>query len=356
MLKHIKQLDGLRFIAIFLVLLQHFAFFIGNKLNAGYYGVDLFFVISGFLITTILYRSKESFWPSYKKFLGRRTLRIFPVYYATIIILYFLDFPNVKEYILYLLTYTHNFAIVYFDIPTSHSTHFWSLSVEEQFYLFWPFLILGLRFKMRILKAIIIILIVLCAAQVMFKLVDFITPYNYYGLIPRAYSLALGGLGALWFAQGKIPLSILKMKWLEPVMIGLLLVLLITQPTIKLVLLPIISLYLILKTAYQGFSFNFINRFLSNDKIVYIGAISYGIYVFHLPLAYYLTTYVFDPYIWKRIDFSVLGPLAKIEFHSWVVKFPLYSAISVLLAHLSFKYFEKPILGLKDKLFKYDHH
>lgn len=353
-MKHIKQLDGLRFIAIFLVLLQHFAFYIGNRINAGYYGVDLFFVISGFLITTILYNSKESFWPSYKKFLGRRTLRIFPLYYATIIILFCLNFPYVREYILYLLTYTHNFAIVYFKIPSSHSTHFWSLSVEEQFYLFWPFLILGLRTKMKLLKVSIIALIIFCAAQVVYKLIPALTPYNYYGLIPRAYSLAMGGLGAILFAQGKIPLSILRMKWLEPVVVVSLMLLLFFQPTIKLILLPIISIYLILKTAYQGFSFNFINKFLSNNKITYIGAISYGIYIFHLPLAYYLTTYVFDPFIWKQIDFSKFGSFAKIEFHSWVIKLPLYSLISIGVAHLSFKYFEKPILGLKDKLFKYN--
>ena len=83
-MKHYKQLDGLRFIAVSLVLVEHFATFLGRHISAGYYGVDLFFVISGFLITNILLRSNESFGKTYKNFIGRRTLRIFPIYYLTI--------------------------------------------------------------------------------------------------------------------------------------------------------------------------------------------------------------------------------------------------------------------------------
>ena len=80
-MKRIDQVDGLRFIAVVFVLIEHFASIIGKYISAGYYGVDLFFVISGFLITGILLNSKGTFGSVYKKFIGRRTLRIFPLYY-----------------------------------------------------------------------------------------------------------------------------------------------------------------------------------------------------------------------------------------------------------------------------------
>ncbi|RZK26098.1 MAG: acyltransferase, partial [Flavobacterium sp.] len=74
--KYYPKIDGLRFVAITLVLFEHFPPWIGRYFSGGYYGVDLFFVISGFLITKILYQSKEhNFFKAYMGFLGRRTLR-----------------------------------------------------------------------------------------------------------------------------------------------------------------------------------------------------------------------------------------------------------------------------------------
>ncbi len=148
-MKHFKQLDGLRFVAVFLVLIIHFATIIGMHFSAGYYGVELFFVISGFLITTILLKTEEPFGIAYKKFIGRRTLRIFPIYYLTIFILFIIGNKYVHEYLIYCLTYTYNY--IYFKVPVNSISHFWSLGVEEQFYLFWPFLILSLRNNLKLL-------------------------------------------------------------------------------------------------------------------------------------------------------------------------------------------------------------
>ncbi len=352
-MKYNKQLDGLRFIAIFLVLIEHFATVISRFISAGYFGVDLFFVISGFLITSILLKSKESFLISYKKFIGRRTLRIFPVYYLTILILFIVGYEYVHRYLIYVLTYTYNYAWVYYHIPTNAINHFWSLCVEEQFYLFWPFVILGLRNNLQILKIIVLGLVLVCSLQLWFNIFPSVTPYNIVGLFPRANSLGIGALGAILYKENKIPVKILEHKWLEVLTIAILVFFLATSFNLKYVVCPILSLFLILKTTHHGFSLTFLNNFLKNKWVVYIGSISYGLYVFHWPLEFYMDKYVFDPLLWDRINFAALGVFEKIRYHSYLIKLPLYSFIAIIMAHLSHKYFEKPILSLKDKYFKY---
>jgi peptidoglycan/LPS O-acetylase OafA/YrhL len=85
---------------------------------------------------------------------------------------------------------------------------------------------------------------------------------------------------------------------------------------------------------------------------MYIGTISYGIYVFHGPISYYFGQYIFDPF-WNGIRFESLGKFSKLEWHPWIIKFPLYSLLSIGVSALSFKYFETPILKLKDRIFRY---
>ena len=148
---YIKSLDGVRALAIILVLLFHFYY----VLEIGWIGVQMFFVLSGYLITNILLNSKEGSDLSFylKRFYWRRTLRIFPLYYVYLLVvtaIYLLIgvpkvFPNIAGY---LYTYTYNlqplFSELHFD---AFFTHFWSLSVEEQFYLVWPLLIFILNGK-----------------------------------------------------------------------------------------------------------------------------------------------------------------------------------------------------------------
>jgi peptidoglycan/LPS O-acetylase OafA/YrhL len=195
-MRYFKQLDGLRFIAVFLVLIEHFATFAGQHFSAGYYGVDLFFVISGFLITTILIRSNEPFGKAYKKFIGRRTIRIFPIYYLTILSLYIIGNKDVQQWMVYCITYTYNYAWTYFNIQVNPISHFWSLGVEEQFYLFWPFIILGLRKRTTLLKYVIWLLVVTCGVQLYFHVFKTLA-FSGLGLIPQAYALGIGALGAV---------------------------------------------------------------------------------------------------------------------------------------------------------------
>jgi peptidoglycan/LPS O-acetylase OafA/YrhL len=141
-MKHLPALDGLRGLAVMLVIVFHFGF-----LEAGWTGVQIFFVLSGYLITSILVRESSLDLPFYlKRFYWRRALRIFPLYYLylTVVGLVFClsGEPSVfgRQWP-YLFSYSFNFLRASPHYQNSfYLGHFWSLGVEEQFYLFWPLL------------------------------------------------------------------------------------------------------------------------------------------------------------------------------------------------------------------------
>ena len=351
-MQYFKKIDGLRFIAISLVLLEHFAKILGNSIFAGFYGVDLFFCISGFLITTILIKpNKNSFKHNYRNFIGRRIIRIFPIYYLTIGLLCLFQPRIVQGYLPYLLTYTFNYAVIIHGIPSFAIWHLWSLSVEEQFYLLWPFITITLKNKLDILFGIVLLIIVVSYSQLCFNMIPSISAYNYYSLLSRMGSLGLGALGVIAYRKELLPQKLFKSTIFEYFMLLFLCVTLISSFSLKMFFLGICSIYFILKAAYFNFSINSINRFLTNRFIVYIGTISYGIYIYHLPIDYFFSKYLLDPF-WKSIPFTSLGFFGKIRWNIWIIKFPLYTAISIFVAFCSFKYIEKPILGLKEKYFK----
>lgn len=352
-MKYYYKIDGLRFLAIFLVLLEHFAMFIGRPIYAGFYGVDLFFVISGFLVTMVLLKTNQmSFKENYWNFIGRRTLRIFPIYYMTILALWVLGLSTVRENLIYLLTYTFNYAIVFKNLPNSPINPFWSLCVEEQFYLFWPFFVLSLKRQKNILLIVIILVIVIGYSQIIFGIFPSLNKFNYYSLLTRMASLGLGALGAIIAKKNLLPDKIFQNKVFEYFMLLLLVTTLITTFTFKVFVLGICSLYLIIKAAFYSYSFKPLDNLVSNKNIMYIGTISYGIYIYHMPIDFYFSAYILNP-IWSSINFSSFGRLEKLRWHKWIIEFPLCSLLSILVAHLSFKYIESPILSLKDKFFTY---
>lgn len=150
-----RDIDGLRGIAILLVLVYHL---FPQHLPGGYIGVDLFFVISGFLITRILMHSPAGYWPSLVQFYARRIRRIFPALSAVLAFClvcgYFTLFPDeyalLGKHIASSPIFLNNFVLAdelnYFhqDAETKPLLHLWSLAVEEQFYLLWPLLVLTL--------------------------------------------------------------------------------------------------------------------------------------------------------------------------------------------------------------------
>ncbi len=154
---HVPELDGIRGIAILLVLLFHFSLNasgpLANVLSCGWCGVDLFFVLSGCLITGILLESKGSD-NYFRVFYARRALRILPLYFAAVAGIFFILLPAVRmlgkpgpwtaipssEQIWYWL-HISNWRTAYGHFAGEPIGHFWSLSIEEQFYLAWPLVI-----------------------------------------------------------------------------------------------------------------------------------------------------------------------------------------------------------------------
>src|SRR6185436_14575327 len=135
-------LDGLRALAVLLVVVCH-----QYVLSLGWVGVQIFFVLSGYLINGLLVRDREQPLGSYlRDFYGRRALRIFPLYYAVLAVLLLatmsrIRLAGVREALPFAATYTYNFWYAAHGTVSYLLTHFWSLCVEEQFYLVWPFVI-----------------------------------------------------------------------------------------------------------------------------------------------------------------------------------------------------------------------
>ena len=168
---YIPQLDGIRGLAIILVISFHYLGFI-PLFSFGWCGVDLFFVLSGYLITSrliVLQEQKNHLLKFYKN----RALRILPLYYLTLIIFYAGFNLLVKKENLYLFDfYNHNWisfalffqnwSFIYYSGPRENFLdHFWSLAIEEQFYLVWPFFLYKFRQQRYFYKLVFIIIILI---------------------------------------------------------------------------------------------------------------------------------------------------------------------------------------------------
>jgi peptidoglycan/LPS O-acetylase OafA/YrhL len=204
----VLELDGFRAFAVLMVLVMHLFFgwptpFLSSiprvirvAIGHGWLGVDLFFVLSGFLITGILVDSREGE-HYFRNFYTRRILRIVPLYLTCILIMYF-AYPAAGAYFGLSLLYLANFAYG-FGVKTPHGPGvFWSLAIEEHFYLLWPLLVRFLnRFWLFWLSVFIVvgtpILRGVCAHAGMDPELQ-IYPYSFF----RFDGLALGALLALW--------------------------------------------------------------------------------------------------------------------------------------------------------------
>lgn len=348
---YFEKIDGLRALAIGFVLVEHFAPSVGHRVTAGYFGVDLFFVISGFLVTSILLGARGSFASAYGKFVARRTLRIFPLYYLVLALLLATGYAPAREQILYLATYTYNYAWVALELPTGYLTHFWSLALEEQFYLVWPPIVLSLRRWPRVLFAGTGLFALACFFQLVTSRFESVAPYNYVGLFPRAGSLALGALGALLQRRPAFLDALFRNLLLEWLVLAGMAASLVTTYDLKLVVLGVGSLYLVLKAAHSEFQSTTLNRLLSHPWVLHVGRVSYGIYILHVPLGLWLTDRLVAPW-WMGIDFEGLGAFSWVRHALWVLLLPLYGGLSILAATLSHRYLERPILSLKDRWFR----
>lgn len=363
---YFSGLNGLRFFAALAVVITHIELIKGqmyfknlwdtNKLifELGGLGVVFFFVLSGFLITYLLLEEKKvSGTISVKKFYLRRILRIWPLYYLIIILGFFIlpmvpfiDIPFLSRhlnndfgsnFLMYILLFP-NLAFAFFG-AVPHIGQTWSIGVEEQFYILWPWLI---KYSKNVLRTLLVfmVLFILLKILVLFLVRTFpgnetlavIKPFL---AMTKMESMAIGGIGAyLLFHKmyiqrlynnfiliGSIVLCVL-LVYFTPAFI---------QDGIHLVY-SVLFLIIIINVSTNPDSF----LRLENRIFKMLGNISYGIYMYHM-----------------IVIALVIGTLKKLQFHvdnSVLSQIIVYSAcllLTILISWISYNFFERIFLKLK---------
>ncbi len=358
---YLVQLDGLRFIAVTLVMLDHW---LGeaNPLPLGYFGVNLFFVLSGFLITRILIASKQQderlgrgHGHALKAFYIRRNLRIFPVYYVTIGVLALVSFPAVRPNLAWLLTYTQNIWIVVHQTWLGAIDHLWSLAVEEQYYLFFPCLLLFLPWRW-----LVPMLVGLIGLSVGLRAYLFLTHAPWmaqFVLMPTCLdAFGLGGLLAYLFVFQRDRFTRLVQN--NGLLIGSF-VLYACHIWLMLSIQPsrnaltdisdrfVTSVFCTLLIGRAVIGFGQPGKWLLENPVSnYLGRISYGLYLFHnLVFNFYHTPATYPTLrLWHKIT-TVLPALET----SPVFRIGYFYLLTVLLATVSWYLLEKPINALKNR-------
>lgn len=351
-MKYIKQLDSFRAIAVTLVIISHWLpknHFL-NILPNGDIGVDAFFVLSGFLITRILleYRSKtdcdlNSKLIVVKNFYVRRSLRIFPVYYLLLIILLLLEkYINIqlKDSFIYHISYTSNLLFFKNQSWEGSLSHLWSLAVEEQFYLIWPWIIIFT--PLRYLKYTILgfICIGICSDLILYWL--FQGKILIYILTPTCFdAFGLGAIIAytLKYEEDKYLLLKKYLKWC--IVFGVCSVWIIHKLNPEIYFLrPLISLicaYLILFLIQEK---SFLQNVFSNSILIFIGKISYGMYLYHNFIPWFFENLLL--FIKNEMIDSILIN-NRIGLAVFISKYLLL----VIISWMSWKLVEKPLLHYK---------
>jgi len=359
-MKHIKGLDTLRAFAVIFVIVAHWGLPFDNSttmyrilmimIPEGKFGVNLFFVLSGFLITSILMNAvdngEEGRFTILKNFIIRRALRIFPIYYLTIFVLVLLNYPYLGDHIWWFVGYISN-ILVYKEQFWNPFSHTWSLSVEEQFYLIWPWLIIFT--SKRHIKYVLYVSILIGIGMSFYTAK--IHP-NRFGLVLMPSCLQAFGIGGLYSYISKdikakklflrvlniaFPVALLlHFYWAYSAPIGSFNYLFRTIDSI-------ISIWLIHRTivAKDGWAKTWL---LENPVLMKIGQISYGIYLLHGPLVY-----VYDVAVRNTLGGT---PIGKFLLFNAYASYGMRLVILYVLCIISFKYFEKPIMKLK-KYFEY---
>jgi peptidoglycan/LPS O-acetylase OafA/YrhL len=391
-MQRVTELDGLRAVAALAVFSCHFVGpnHVLGPLGLGWTGVDLFFTISGFLITSILLglRNQES---PYKTFYWRRILRIAPPYYAVLTVTLLLAIargehvsakdlvryglflssaePNVVKMVLArLLTGSHIVApasvvasgTVRYVVPGFGIwiSMYWTLSVEELFYLLWaPVMLKGTR---RTILLFCVAPLLVC--PILRGLAHSPSLGEYYGFVFRFDSLAAGGCVALLFMavkEGRLKARVLNRGLLVTAVVSLLGLLPVlwysgvsrgNDVRSALIfgmfgysLLAIFFASVVGVCVQQSGRPSVLLRVLRSDLAVRLGTISYVMYLIHMT-------------IYTLVEVSLLrflGASKGLGTDPWplLLRGSLATAITIAVASLSWKYFESPILRLKDKRF-----
>ncbi|MGH1403740.1 MAG: acyltransferase family protein [Alphaproteobacteria bacterium] len=376
--KHYAALDGLRGIAVLLVMWRHASTslaYYSDRWNDSLYasftvlgssGVTLFFVLSGFLITSILIDTSDD--PKcLRKFYIRRSLRIFPLYYLAIYLLLVLSGGNVSGFdfdagMWYYIFYVENIAILFNQNSELYNKnsyvlfhHFWSLAVEEQFYLVWPvcFLFLYRRYSIKtcIVVALFASLLSAFARYCMgFLYEGWFVAYTF--TLTRLDGLLLGALLACLFCKCEEEFKILSQMAVKilPILGGVIIFLVLVFSASSENISYMNTRYLLfLLSVFYMFLITYV---VSSDKQTWfkslcevkfltgIGTVSYGVYIFHWPVMSFVSGYFLRGEQWGYLP-------------SHVFVLVVGGGASILLAIASYYLFERPILKLKDRFAGY---
>lgn len=334
---HLPSLDGFRGISILMVVIGHL--FVRRGYDAWQYifngnlGVYIFFVISGFLITTLLLKERlKTKTISLRKFYIRRFLRIFPVAYLYLFVLIFLNyFLHLHiPWLAFLSAALYIQNIEYFNLSW-YTDHYWSLSIEEQFYLFFPSLIkknLKLYSIVMPLLLLVIPLLVFVCRHVRF-LED---SYFYYVVhfMLKFDGVMVGSFFSILVFKGLIPWAFIR-KYKMPLNIILLALTMVIHNNHSLTAINHLSSFfiavIIISNIYPADDVIF--KFLNNKWLIKIGILSYSIY------------------IWQQL-FTMTRSEPTSANIPWY-PLPVNVILLFVISYISYNYYEKSFLRLKDR-------
>jgi len=366
---HIQTLDGMRGIAVLSVLVFHLAWefpeagavamHLKRVFFTGWIGVDLFFVLSGFLITRgLVAPSKKPLGTRMKMFWMRRVLRIFPLYYAFIIVGTIIGavmggwLPGPAYWL-----YMQNYVLAFDDHELRWTAHFWSLAIEEQFYFVWPVVALVTP-KKRLVPLTVGLILACVAFRAGFTLKSHIwdplttVKFAYRATFTRADGLLLGALVAILQRESSHTLSHLWRRLRFPlfVMNGLALAgLYVVAKGLngydrRVIAAGYLMLALFFASAVSmcadGKIGERVKGFLTSKVLVSCGKVSYGMYIFHWPLLALSVP-------WLKRTQETMGEGGRIGLN---LGFMFGSIVLIWgFSQLSFRFFESPFLKLKEK-------
>lgn len=355
---YFPNLDGLRFFAFLIVFISHSVLFLWNGdlyLAQGDLGVNFFFVLSGFLITYLLYYEKEVSrgFINMKKFYVRKILRILPVLFIVLIVAYILGSIGLKNLpfavdlkvadIPWFLGFVSNFYIIQATASAAIAI-LWAVSVEVQFYIFWPLLVSWI--KRKYIPAVLITIIILAT---IFRFTHSEDPnqilYSTFSVISDIAIGSLFGFFAFFrknFAEKmsafftRKNVILLYVVFFISVWVKMFPSRFISQPlmglytTILPVVFSLLFIFIIFEQNYSNFS---LFKASTNKKIAYLGKISYGLYAYHM--------------ICIAIIFSILR---SIGINSGLIISIVSFIFTIFISHLSYKFIEVKVLGFKKKV------
>lgn len=322
---YLPEIDGLRAVAVLAVLVHHW---LSPAWPVGHWGVRLFFVISGYLITQAIVDLKGSghgLWPAARSFFVRRTLRLFPAYYLAVLV-GALFYADVRNHWPWYAAYLTNLLMA-IEQRWVALTPTWSLAVEEQFYLAWFFIVMCTGTRLRLL-----LLVAMVAAAPLVRLDATAQGNEFLRLTLWAQFDALAA-GALLFEAERRGWR-LPARW-NPAWVfvaagALAIVLAQLSPAVADaggLLMFALAVWL----ARDGFG-GAPGRLLGHPVAVHLGKISYGLYLYHM----------LAPALLEWLGAAVPGFWRLLSWGPWTT-FLLRLAITLAAAQLSYRYFEQPI-------------